>query len=149
MITVVEEKDDFTTNLVLETPGRRNLSKQKSLGKKSARLLAETNNRVIHHSERASYCSVSFRAAKDGLLQDRRQDQHGRASNKIVPEITDIRCSEQDEDERLGKERREKHGRAGNSTNKESCQKETEDAAIEYRAQNVACFDQIFDQTGK
>jgi hypothetical protein len=132
MITVVEEKDDFTTNLLLETPSPRNLSEQKSLGKKSARLLAEANNRVIHHSERASSCSVSFRAAKDSLLQNRRQDQHGRASNKIVPEVADIRCSEQDEDERLGKERCEKHGRSGNSTNKESRQKETEDAAIKH-----------------
>src|SRR6059058_3264037 len=149
MITVMKEKDDFTANLFLETSGRRNLSEQKSLGKKSARLLAETNNRMAHRSERPSSCSVSFRAAKDSLLQDRRHDQHSRASNKIVPEITDIRRSEQDEDERLGKERREKRGRSGNSTNKESCQKETEDAAIEYRAQNVARFDQIFDQTGK
>jgi len=126
MIAVVKEKDNFTADLFLETPCRQNFSEQKSLGKKSARLLAEANNRVIHHSERASYCSVSFRAAKDSLLQDRGQDQHGRASNKIVPEITDIRCSEQEEDERLGKERCEKHGRSGNSTNKESRQKETE-----------------------
>src|SRR5437879_10781414 len=104
---------------------------------------------MAHRSERPSSCSVSFRAAKDSLLQDRRHDQHSRASNKIVPEITDIRCSEQDEDERLGKERREKHGRSSNSTNKESCQKETEDTAIEHRTQNVTCFDQIFDQTGE
>src|SRR5436309_610155 len=149
MITVMKEKDDFTANLFLETSGRRNLSEQKSLGKKSARLLAETNNRMAHRSERRSSCSVSFRAAKDSLLQDRRHDQHSRASNKIVPEITDICRSEQDEDERLGKERREKRGRSGNSTNKESCQKETEDDAIEYRAQNVARFDQIFDQNGE
>ena len=91
----------------------------------------------------------SFRAAKDSLLQDRRQDQHGRASNKIIPEVTDIRCSEQDEHECLRKERGEKYGGPGNSTNKESCQKETENAAIENRAQDVARFEQIFDQTGK
>jgi hypothetical protein len=51
MIAVVKEKDDFTANLLLEAPGCRNLSEQKSLGKKSTRLLAETNNRVIHRSE--------------------------------------------------------------------------------------------------
>src|SRR6266496_1267168 len=149
MITIVKEKDDFSANLFLKTSGRQNLSDQKSLGKESARLLAETNDRVIHRSERVSYPSGSLWAAKDSLLQDRRQDQHGRASNKIIPEITDIRRSEQNEDKRLRKKRREKHGRSSNSTNKESCQKETEDAAIEYRAQNVARFDQIFDQTGK
>ena len=94
MITVVKEKDDLTANLLLETSGRQNLSEQKSLGKKSARLLAETNNRVIHRSERASYSSGSFRAAKDSLLQDRRQDQYGGTSNKIIPEVTDIRRRE-------------------------------------------------------
>jgi hypothetical protein len=35
----------------LKTPRRRNLSEQKSLRKKSARLLAETDNRVIHCPE--------------------------------------------------------------------------------------------------
>src|SRR5882762_8737992 len=149
MIAIVKEKDDFSANLFLETPGRQNFSEQKPLGKKSARLLAETNNRAIHCSERVSYLSGRFRAAKDSLLQDGRQDHHGRASNKIIPEVTDIRRSEQNEDKRLREERREKHGRSGNSTNKESCQKETEDAAVEYRTQNVARFDQIFDQTGK
>ena len=132
MIAVVKEKDDFTTNLLLETPGRQNFREQKSLGKKSARLLTKTDNRMVHRSERFSYRSGRLRAAKDSLLQDGRQDQHGRASNKIVPEITDIRCSEQKEDERLGKERCEKRGRSGNSTNKESRQKETKDAAIEH-----------------
>src|SRR4029077_10453494 len=149
MIAIVKEKDDFSANLFLETPGRQNFSEQKPLGKKSARLLAETNNRVIHRSERVSYPRRSFRAAKDSLLQDGRQDQHSRASNKIIPEVTDIRRSEQDEDKSLREERRKEHGRSGKSTNKESCQKEAEDAAIKYRAQNVACFDQIFDQTGK
>jgi hypothetical protein len=68
MITVVKEKDDFTANLLLETPGRQNFSEQKSLWKKSAWLLAETNNRMVHRSERASYPGGSFRAAKDSLL---------------------------------------------------------------------------------
>src|SRR5712664_1373911 len=116
MITIVKEKDDFSANLFLETTGSQNLSEQKPLGKKSTRLLAETNNRAIHRSEQVSYPRGSFRAAKDSLLQDGRQHQHGRASNKIIPEITDIRCSEQDEDKRLRNERREKHGRSGNST---------------------------------
>src|SRR5213080_791814 len=149
MITIVKEKDNFSANFFLETPGRQNLSDQVPLGKKSARLLAETNNRVIHRSEQGSYPSGSLRAAKESFLQDGRQDQHGCASNKIIPEITDIRRSEQDEDKRLRKERREKHGRSSNPTNKESCQKETEDAAIEYRAQDVAGLDQIFDEISK
>jgi hypothetical protein len=51
VIAVVKEKDDFSTNFFLETPGCRDLSEQKSLRKKSARLLAETNNRVIHDAE--------------------------------------------------------------------------------------------------
>src|SRR5438093_3500876 len=149
MITIVKEKDNFSANFFLETPGRQNLSDQVPLGKKSARLLAETNNRVIHRSECFSYPSGSLRAAKESLLQNGRQDQHGCASNKVIPEVPDIRRSEQDEDKRLRKERRGKHCGSRNSTNKESCQKETQDAAIEHRAQNVACFDEIFDQAGK
>src|SRR6266516_2195131 len=149
MITIVKEKDDFSANFFLETPGCQNFSDQKPLGEKSARLLAETNNRVIHRSKRVSHPGGSCRAAKDSLLQDGRQDQHGRASNEVVPEVTDVRRSEQDKDKRLRKERREKRGRSGNSTNKESCQKQTKDAAIEYRAQNVARFDQIFDEVSK
>src|SRR5260370_7206142 len=149
MISNVKEKDDFSANFFLETPGRQNLSDQKTLGKKSARLLAETNNRVIHRSEMVSCPSGSLRAAKDSLLQDGRQDQPGRESNEIIPEVTNTRRREQDKDKRLRNERREKHGRSGNSTNKESCQKQTEDAAIEYRAENVARFDQVFDQTSE
>src|SRR5438046_4341258 len=118
MITIVKEKDDFSPDLFLETPGRDNLSEQKPLGKKSARLLAETNDRVIHRSERVSYPSGSLWAAKDSLLQDRRQDEHGRASNKIIPERNDIGRSEQDEDKRLRKNGREKHGRTSTTTTK-------------------------------
>jgi hypothetical protein len=33
-------------------------------------LLAETNNRVIHGSARASYLDGGFRASKQSLLQD-------------------------------------------------------------------------------
>jgi hypothetical protein len=51
VITIVKEKDNFSANFLLETPGRQNLSDQEPLRKKSARLLAETNNRVIHRSE--------------------------------------------------------------------------------------------------
>jgi hypothetical protein len=51
VITVVKEKDDFSANLLLETPGRQNFSEQKPLGKNSARLLTETNNRMIHRPE--------------------------------------------------------------------------------------------------
>ena len=101
MVTVMKEKNDFSPNLLLKTPGRQNLSEQESLGKKTARLLTETNNRVIHCPEPVSYPGRRFRVAKDSLLQDRRQDQHGCASNKIIPKVTDIRCSEQDEHERL------------------------------------------------
>jgi hypothetical protein len=35
----------------LKPPGRLNLSDQKPLRKKPARLLAETNNRMIHRSQ--------------------------------------------------------------------------------------------------
>ena len=48
MITIVKEKDDVSANLFLETPGRQNLSDQEPLGKKPARLLAETNNGLMH-----------------------------------------------------------------------------------------------------
>src|SRR6266481_4392498 len=96
VVAIVKEKDDFSTDLVLEPPRRQNLSDQEPLGKKSARLLAETNNRVIHRSERGSYPTGSLRAEKDSLLQDGRQNQHGCASNKIIPEVTDIRRGEQD-----------------------------------------------------
>src|SRR5207245_6821379 len=107
MIAVVEKKDDFSADLFLETPGCQNLSDQITLRKKSARLLAKTNNRVLHRLERVLYPSRSLRTAEDRLLQDRREDQHGRASNQIIPEVTDIGRCEQDEDECLCKERRE------------------------------------------
>jgi hypothetical protein len=51
MVTVMKEKHNFSANLLLKPPGRQNLSEQKSLGKKTARLLAETNDRVIHLPE--------------------------------------------------------------------------------------------------
>jgi len=51
VIAVMKEKDDFSPDLFLETPRRDNLSEQKPLGKKSARLLAKTNDRLIHRSE--------------------------------------------------------------------------------------------------
>src|SRR5215471_3347132 len=96
MIAVVTEKDDFSADLLLQAASRRNFSEQESLGKESARLLAETNNR-IHGSERASYPGGRFRAAKQNLLEDRRENQHGCASNKVIPEVTDVRRGEQDE----------------------------------------------------
>ena len=101
MIAVVEEKDDFSADLLLQAAGRHNFSEQESLGKKSARLLAETNNRVMHRSTEPSYPSGSFSIAKNSLLQDRRQNQHGGASNKIVPEITNARRPEEKEHESL------------------------------------------------
>jgi hypothetical protein len=81
MIAVVKEKDDFSADLLLQAASRHNFSEQESLWEKSARLLAETNNRMIHGSERASYPGGRFRASKQSLLQDRRENQHGRASN--------------------------------------------------------------------
>src|ERR1043166_3691039 len=104
---------------------------------------------MIHGSERASYIGVRFRAAKQSLLQDRRENQYGRATNKIIPEVTNVRRGEQNEDKRLSNECREKHCGSGDPANKESCQEKTENAAIEDRAQNVACFDEILDQTRK
>src|SRR5262249_55433780 len=109
MVAVVTEKDDFAADLFLQPASSRNFSEQESLWKKSARLLAETNNRVIHGSERASYAGARFRAAKQSLLQDWCENQYGCASNKIIPEVTDVRCREQDEHEHLCKERRKKH----------------------------------------
>src|SRR5882724_13486556 len=93
-------------------------------------------------SERVSHPNRSVGAAKERLLKDRREDQHGGASDKIIPEVTDIRCSKEDEHERLGEQRRDKHGCSSDSTDKERCQKQTEDAAVEYRAKNVPRFDQ-------
>src|SRR5712672_1917310 len=104
---------------------------------------------MIHGLERASYPGGRFRVSKQNLLQDRRENQYGRAPNKIIPEVTDVRRREQNEDERLRNERRKKHRGAGNSTNKESRQEKTENAAIEDRAQNIAGFDEILDQTCK
>jgi hypothetical protein len=51
MVTVMKEKHNFSANFPLKPPSRQNLSEQESLGKKTARLLAETNNRVIHLPE--------------------------------------------------------------------------------------------------
>ena len=51
MIAVVKEKDDLSANFLLEMSSGQNFSKQISFRKKSARLLAETNNRSIHDSE--------------------------------------------------------------------------------------------------
>jgi len=74
MITIVKEEDDVSADFVLEPSSRQNFSEQESLRKKSARLLAETDNRLIHGSERVSYPGGSFRVAKHGLLQDGRHD---------------------------------------------------------------------------
>ena len=108
MIAVVKEKDDFSANFLLEMSSGQNLGSQISFRKKSARLLAETDDRLIHGSERASCPGGRFRTAKDSLLQDRRHDQYGRAADEIIPEITDIRRREQDEHEGLRNERGEK-----------------------------------------
>jgi len=51
MIAVVTEEDDFSADLLLQPASSHNFSEQESLGKKSARLLAETDNRLIHGSE--------------------------------------------------------------------------------------------------
>jgi len=74
MIAVVTKKDDFSADLLLQPARCHNFSKQETLGEKPAGLLAETNNRVIHGSERASYAGGGFRAAKQSLLQDGREN---------------------------------------------------------------------------
>ena len=130
MIAVVKEKDDFSANFLLEMSSGQNFGNQISFRKKSARLLAETNNRLMHGQERASYPGRSFRAAEQSLLQDWRDDQYGRASNKVVPQVTDVRCYEQEKHEHLCKERRKKYRGSRNSTNKESRQEKAEDTAI-------------------
>src|SRR5262249_15138567 len=112
--------------------GGQNLGNQISLRKKSARLLVETNNRLIHRPRRSSCPGGRFRTAKDGFLQNRRHDQYGRAANEIIPEVTDIRRREEDEHQSLRKERREKRCGPGDSTNKERCQEQTQDAAVEH-----------------
>jgi hypothetical protein len=119
VIAVMKEKDDFAADLFLKSASCLNLSDQESLWKKSARLLAETNNRLMHRSEEPSYPSGSSSVAKDSLLQQRRQAQHGGAPNKIVPEVTDIGRGEEDEHERLSDERGEKYRRTCNAPNKE------------------------------
>ena len=48
MIAVVIEKNDLSADFLLETSSGENLGEQISLGKKSARLLAETNNGLMH-----------------------------------------------------------------------------------------------------
>ncbi|HEU0208721.1 MAG TPA: hypothetical protein VFQ78_07055 [Candidatus Udaeobacter sp.] len=48
MVTVVKKEYDFPASILLETSRRQNLGDQISLRKKSARLLAETDDRVIH-----------------------------------------------------------------------------------------------------
>ena len=68
MIAVVKEKNDFSADLLLQSASRHDFSEQESLGKKSAGLLAETNYRVIHGSERASYPGGGFGAAKQSML---------------------------------------------------------------------------------
>ena len=141
VIAVVKEKNDFSADLLLQAPSRRNFSEQESLGKKSARLLAETNNRMIHGSELASYPGGRCRAAKESLLQDWRENQHGRAPNKVIPEVADVGRREQNEDKHLRDDRGKKHRGSGDLTNKESCQENTEDAAVEDRAQNIAGFE--------
>ena len=73
----------------------------------------------------------------------------GRTPNKIVPEITDVRCGEEDKDERLRENCREENRGSSNSANKKSCQEQAKDAAVENRTQNVTGFDEIFDQTRK
>ena len=100
-------------------------------------------------SERVSHRNRSVGAAKESLLQDGCQDQHGGASNQIVPQVTNVRRSKQDEHERLCDQRREENRRSSDSTNKEGGQKQTKYAAVEQWAKNVSCFDQVLDQACK
>jgi hypothetical protein len=48
MIAVVIEKNDLAADFVLKTSSGENLGDQVSLGEKSARLLTETNNGLMH-----------------------------------------------------------------------------------------------------
>src|ERR1051326_7463336 len=116
MIAVVKKEDDFSANFLLETSRRENFRDQIPFRKKSARLLAETDDRTIHSSAGAS-CQRGRLAAKDSLLQDRRHDHHRRGP--------------------------------GDTTNEKRCEKQTEYAAVEQRAQDVSGFDEVLHQTGK
>src|SRR5215467_12424623 len=100
-------------------------------------------------SNQASYAGGSVASTKHALLQDWREDQYSGAPNKIVPEVTDVGRREENENEYLRKERREKYGGPCDSTNEESGKEKTENTAVENRAQDVARFKQVFDQTRK
>src|SRR5450432_1124770 len=48
MIAIVKEEDDLAADLLLQPARRRNLGVEKSFGEKSARLLAEADDRLAH-----------------------------------------------------------------------------------------------------
>jgi hypothetical protein len=70
VIAVVKEKDDFSSDFLLESPGRSDFSEQKSLWKKSTRLLAKTNNRVIHRLVLCNRYSLPIAARSLGEFQE-------------------------------------------------------------------------------
>jgi hypothetical protein len=70
VIAVVKEKDDFSPDFLLESSGRSDLSEQKALWKKSARLLAETNYRVIHRLVLCNRYSLPIAARSLGEFQE-------------------------------------------------------------------------------
>ena len=48
MVAVVQEENNFTAELLPQPAGRDDLGVEKPLGEESARLLAETDDGVIH-----------------------------------------------------------------------------------------------------
>src|SRR6185437_13122265 len=107
---VMKEKDNFSANFLLQTSCGAHFSEQESLRKKSARLLAETDNWVIHHSESVSCSGGGLRIAEQSVLENWTQDENGSTANEVIPEVTDIGGSKQQKDQCLGEQSGKKYG---------------------------------------
>ena len=82
-------------------------------------------------------------------MQDRGEDKDARAADEIVPKVTDIECEEENEHERLRDDGGKENRRAAHVAQEKRDQEKSENAAVKNGAENVAGFDQVFDQAGE
>ena len=137
VIAVVKKEDDLAADFLLQPSRAGDFGVEKSFRKKSARLLAETDDRRTHDR------------AKNRALKNGSEQEDGGAADEIVPEIADVQREERDEHERLRQKRSEENRRASHIAQEKRGEKKPEDAAVKNRAENVASLDQVLDQVGE
>src|SRR5688572_16927850 len=78
---------------------------------------------------------------EQGSLQEGGDEQDEAAADDVVPEISDVRCEEEDEHERLRDNGGEEYGGAAHVAQEEGNEEKAENAAVKHGAENVAGLD--------